>query len=75
MGSAGANHRGAGQERPFRRPVSRGTAQLEVKIKAIKSQIDGEEAAVAEKVAEQKLKAEEATLDLHRAADSRRWHR
>ena len=36
------------------------TAKLEVKIKSVKSKIDGEEAAIAETVAEQKLKAEEA---------------
>lgn len=45
------------------------TAKLEVSLGAIKSQIDGEEAQIAEKVAEQKLKAEEATVDLHHAAD------
>jgi HlyD family secretion protein len=45
------------------------TAKLEVTMRSLKSKIDGEEADIAEKVAEQKLKAEEATVDLHRAAD------
>jgi hypothetical protein len=45
------------------------TAKLEVSIGATKSKIEGEEAEIAEKVSEQKLKAEEATVDLHRAAD------
>lgn len=45
------------------------TAKLDVTIKGLKSRIDGEEAEIAEKVAEQKLKAEEATVDLHHAAD------
>lgn len=45
------------------------TAKLEVTVKSLKSKMDGEEAEVAEKVAEQKLKAEEATVDLHHAAD------
>jgi len=45
------------------------TAKLEVSRLALKSKIDGEEGEISEKVAEQKLKAEEATLDLHHAAD------
>jgi multidrug efflux pump subunit AcrA (membrane-fusion protein) len=45
------------------------TAKLDVTIKSLKSPIDGQEAEIAEKVAEQKLKAEEATVDLHHAAD------
>jgi multidrug efflux pump subunit AcrA (membrane-fusion protein) len=45
------------------------TAKLEVSIAGIKSKIEGEEAQIAEHVAEQKLKAEEATVDLHHAAD------
>jgi multidrug efflux pump subunit AcrA (membrane-fusion protein) len=45
------------------------TAKLEVSIAGIKSKIEGEEAQIAEHVAEQKLKAEEATVDLHYAAD------
>jgi multidrug efflux pump subunit AcrA (membrane-fusion protein) len=45
------------------------TAKLNTTIKGLKSPIDGEEADIAEKVAEQKLKAEEATVDLHHAAD------
>lgn len=45
------------------------TAKLDVTMKTLKSPIDGEESQIAEKVAEQKLKAEEATVDLHRAAD------
>lgn len=45
------------------------TAKLDVTIKTLKSPIDGEEAGIREKVAEQKLKAEEAAVALHRAAD------
>lgn len=45
------------------------TAKLEVSLAGIKSQIDGEEAQIAEQVAEQKLKAEQATVDLHHVAD------
>jgi multidrug efflux pump subunit AcrA (membrane-fusion protein) len=45
------------------------TAKLDVTIKTLKSPIDGEEAGIKEKVAEQKLKAEEAAVALHRAAD------
>jgi multidrug efflux pump subunit AcrA (membrane-fusion protein) len=45
------------------------TGKLDVTMKTLKSPIDGQEAEIAEKVAEQKLKAEEATVELHRAAD------
>jgi hypothetical protein len=45
------------------------TAKLDVTIKTLKSPIDGQEAEIAEKVSEQKLKAEEAKVDLDRAAD------
>jgi len=45
------------------------TAKLDITIKTLKSPIDGQEAEIAEKVSEQKLKTEEATVDLHRAAD------
>jgi len=45
------------------------TAKLDVTIKTLKSPIDGEEAGIKEKVSEQKLKAEEAAIALHRAAD------
>jgi HlyD family secretion protein len=45
------------------------TAKLEVSLAGIKSQIEGQEAQIAETVAEQKLKAEEATVALHHAAD------
>jgi len=44
-------------------------AKLQVSLQAIKSKINGEEAQIDERVAEQKLKAEEATIALHRAAD------
>jgi multidrug efflux pump subunit AcrA (membrane-fusion protein) len=45
------------------------TAKLDITMKTLKSPIDGEESQIAEKVAEQKLKAEEATVELHHAAD------
>jgi HlyD family secretion protein len=45
------------------------TAKLEVSMASVKSKIDGEEAQIAETVSEQKLKAEEATIELHHAAD------
>jgi HlyD family secretion protein len=45
------------------------TAKLQVSMAAVKSKIDGEEAEIAETVAEQKLKAEEATIALHHVAD------
>ncbi len=45
------------------------TAKLQVSLASIKSKIDGEEAEIAEKVSEQKLKAVQATVDLHRTAD------
>ncbi|HUB77654.1 MAG TPA: HlyD family efflux transporter periplasmic adaptor subunit [Bryobacteraceae bacterium] len=45
------------------------TAKLDVTMKSLKSPIDGQEAQITEKVSEQKLKAEEAKVDLDRAAD------
>jgi len=45
------------------------TAKLDVTIRTLKSPIDGQEADIAEKVAEQKLKAEQAKVDLDHAAD------
>jgi multidrug efflux pump subunit AcrA (membrane-fusion protein) len=45
------------------------TDKLDVTMKTLKSPIDGQEAQIAEKVAEQKLKAQQAAVDLHHAAD------
>lgn len=44
-------------------------AKLEVHMASLKSRIEGEEAEIAEAVAEKKLLAEEATIELHHAAD------
>jgi multidrug efflux pump subunit AcrA (membrane-fusion protein) len=45
------------------------TAKLDITMKTLKSPIEGEKSQIAEKVAEQKQKAEEAAVELHRAAD------
>ena len=44
-------------------------AQLDVTRKTLKSPVDGEEAKVDLGIAQQKLKMEQATIDLHKAAD------